>query len=145
VAVGDQTEAEWTTDRSNRLRLGSRQLRQQRRRNRRQAYAPPFTLPPIPVEVSHNTRGMDKEEDKIHHRRARTNTAFTASRKRPVVLWLSPFTTESSMYLTDCEIRFVFWLLWASGRVELYNNMRASRSRGLTVFTFHRYLFAKPM
>ena len=38
----DQTEAEWATNRSNRLRLRSRQLRQQRRRNRRQAYAPPL-------------------------------------------------------------------------------------------------------
>jgi AraC-like DNA-binding protein len=38
----DQTEAEWATDRLNRLRLRSRQLRQQRRRNRRQAYAPPL-------------------------------------------------------------------------------------------------------
>jgi hypothetical protein len=35
----DQTEAEWATDRLNRLRLRSRQLRQRRRRNRRQAYA----------------------------------------------------------------------------------------------------------
>jgi hypothetical protein len=39
----DQTEAEWATDRLNRLRLRSRQLRQQRRRNRRQAYVPPLT------------------------------------------------------------------------------------------------------
>jgi hypothetical protein len=44
VALGDnepedQTEAEWATDRLNRLRLRSRQLRQRRRRNRRQAYA----------------------------------------------------------------------------------------------------------
>jgi hypothetical protein len=31
----NQTEAEWATDRLNRLRLRSRQLRQQRRRNRR--------------------------------------------------------------------------------------------------------------
>jgi hypothetical protein len=38
----DQTEAEWAIDRLNRLRLRSRQLRQQRRRNRRQAYAPPL-------------------------------------------------------------------------------------------------------
>jgi hypothetical protein len=38
----DQTEVEWTTDRLNRLRLRSRQLRQQRRRNKRQAYAPPL-------------------------------------------------------------------------------------------------------
>jgi hypothetical protein len=38
----DQTEAEWATDRLNRLRLRSRQPRQQRRRNRRQAYAPPL-------------------------------------------------------------------------------------------------------
>src|SRR5947199_10654982 len=35
----DQTEAEWATDRLKRLRLRSRQLRQQRRCNRRRAHA----------------------------------------------------------------------------------------------------------
>ena len=37
----DQTEAEWVTGRLNRPRLRSRQLRQHRRRDRRQAYGPP--------------------------------------------------------------------------------------------------------
>jgi hypothetical protein len=33
--------------------------------------------------------------------------------------------------LTGCEIRFVFWLLWASGRVEPYNRRASVCTEGI--------------
>ena len=58
-----------------------------------------FTLYSVLVYVSHDVRGMDKEEDEIYQRRAWPNTASAAPTRRLVVLWPPSFTTESSMYI----------------------------------------------
>jgi hypothetical protein len=102
---GDRGQVHWTCG------LGSR--------NRGAGVRATFPLYSVPVDVSHDVRGMDKEKDEVYHRRVRSNTASAASRRRPVVLWLSSFSTKSSVYfpcapvltLTPSRYDGVVWLL----------------------------------
>jgi hypothetical protein len=57
-----------------------------------------FTLYSVLVDISHDVRGMDKEEDEIYHRRAWPNTASAAPTRRLVILWLSSFTRKLYVY-----------------------------------------------
>src|SRR5438034_4305047 len=46
----------------------------------------------------------------------------------------------SLVNLTDCEIRFVFWPLWASGRVEPYNDIMMIGRHKLVIQKFKKQL-----
>jgi hypothetical protein len=59
-----------------------------------------FTLYPIPVEVSYDDGRIDKEKDEIYLRGDRKNTALITPRRDIIVLRLSPFSRESSLYIS---------------------------------------------